>query len=318
MWTFRKHRHLKPEALSEYLDGRLHGAAREKVARELESCASCREELESLQATVLLLQDLPEVQVPRAFTLAGPPPEPVAERPPVHLRMPNWAYAGAASLAGLALAVLVSADATGLLTPVPATVSPRASSAAAPAQEHAAATAAPDALAAAAPTESPVPKPQVAAPENESIQSFRTMQESEDDGGVGKAPAPPSGEPDATLAPEQETMALAVPTPGPEPSPSEDAVRAALPEADGPRGPAGPNGPAGPPGPEAARAPTEDRAPEQAPIAEPQALPQRNTGQESGTPLVWRVLEGVVAALALAFLVGLVLRRRQARRIAGN
>jgi anti-sigma factor RsiW len=307
MWTFRKHRHLKLETLSEYLDGRLHSAAREKVARGLESCASCREELESLRATALLLQDLPEVQVPRAFTLAGPPPERVTEQPSVHLRMPNWAYAGAASLAGLALAVLVSADATGLLTPGPATVSPGASSAATPAQEHAAATAAPDALAAAAPTETPVPKPQVAAPEPESIQSFRAMQESEGDGGAEKSPAPSSGEPSATPAPEQETMATLqmAPTPGQEPS-----------EADSPRGPQGPEASSAtdqepPP-------PTEDRASEQAPVAEPEALPQRDAGQEQGTPLVWRVLEGVAAALALAFLAGLVFRWRQSRRVAGN
>ena len=309
MWIFRKHRHFKPETLSEYLDGQLPGAAREKVARELESCAACRGELESLRATVLLLRDLPEMRVPRTFILAGPPPEPVAARPPVPLRMPNWAYAGAASLAGLALAVLVSADATGLLTPGPRPVSPGASAAAAPAQQDAAATATPDTLAAAAPTETPVPKPQAAAPEPESLRSFRATQESGAGGGPEKAPAAPAGEPDETPTPDQKTMALAAPTPKPEPS-----------EDGGPRGPQGPEAPsAADKGPSATlQPPAEDRPSEQAPVAEPKAVPQREAGQEQGTPLAWRVLEGVAAALALAFLVGLVLRWRQSRRVAGN
>jgi hypothetical protein len=298
MWIFRKHRHLKPETLSEYLDGQLHGGAREKVARELESCPSCREELESLRATVLLLQDLPQTTVPRSFTLAGPPPAPVAAQPPMHLRAPGWAYAGAASLAGLALAVMVSADATGLLAPSSATVSPQASSVAALAQEDTAATATPDTLAAAAPTETPEPG---------SVQSFRAIPGPEADRGVEDSSAPPSGQPEATPVPDQETMALqAEPAPRAGPSVEREAKSPDAANATEPQGP------------EAATGPAEHQPSEPAPIAEPKALPQENAGQVAGTSLVWRVLEGAAAALTLAFLIGLVLRWRQSRRLAGN
>ena len=49
--------------------------------------------------------------------MPGPPPAAVAVRPPVPLRMPQWAYSGAAATAALVFAVLVSADVTGLLAP---------------------------------------------------------------------------------------------------------------------------------------------------------------------------------------------------------
>ena len=299
MWIFRKHRHIKPETLSEYLDGQLQGAARAKVARKLESCVSCREELEGLRATILLLQDLPQMAVPRSFTLAGPPPEPVAAaQPPAHLRAPGWAYAGAASLAGLALAVMVSADATGLLTPSSGTVSPEASSVAALAQEDAAATTTPDTLPATAPTKTPEPG---------SIQSFRAIPGPEAGRGAEDSSAPPSGQPEATPVPDQETMAMqAEPTPGAEPS-----------EERGAKSPDAANA-TGPQGPEAATGPTEDKPSEAAPVVEPKPLPQQDAGQEAGTPLVWRALEGVAAALALVFLIGLVLRWRQSRRVNGN
>ena len=129
MWIFGRHRHLSAELLSEYLDERLSGAQQARVAQQVESCTSCRDELENLRATVSLLQALPELPMRRTFTLAAPPPEPITLRQPVAFRAPNWVYAGAASVAGLALAVLISADTVGLLTtpaPVDRTISSQA------------------------------------------------------------------------------------------------------------------------------------------------------------------------------------------------
>ena len=120
MWILRRgHRHLGPDTLAEYMDGRLGVAARERVDQELASCADCREELEELQATVSLLQQLPMEPVPRSFTMPAPSVQPASPRIFAPLRMPQWVYAGAASAAVVVLAVLVSADATGLLEPGP-------------------------------------------------------------------------------------------------------------------------------------------------------------------------------------------------------
>ncbi len=48
MGIFNRHRHLRPEILSEYLDGRLDQGHQELVARRLADCAACREELDTL------------------------------------------------------------------------------------------------------------------------------------------------------------------------------------------------------------------------------------------------------------------------------
>ena len=116
MWIFGKHRHIDTATLSEFLDGRLAGRGRDRIERAMAACAQCREELDSLRATAALLRELPELTPPRSFVLpaapvAGPA---VAARPPLFSgflprRAPGWAYAGAASLAGLALLVGVLA-----------------------------------------------------------------------------------------------------------------------------------------------------------------------------------------------------------------
>ena len=58
------HKHLNPETLAEYLDGRLAGTAMAQVNQRLTSCATCREELDSLRTTVSLLKQLPQVVLP--------------------------------------------------------------------------------------------------------------------------------------------------------------------------------------------------------------------------------------------------------------
>jgi len=113
----RGHTHINQDDLSEYLDGRLSGTAAARIDLRLTECASCRRDLDALRSTVSLLQQMPELTLPRSFIMPGPPPAPVALRPPAPLRMPQWVYSGAAATAALVFAILVSADATGLLAP---------------------------------------------------------------------------------------------------------------------------------------------------------------------------------------------------------
>ena len=125
MGIFNRHRHLKPEILSEFLDGRLDQHHQELADRRLAECPACREELNTLEATVSALQNLPDLPLPRSFTLpAAPSPGYPAElvrkpAPPASLvmKMPTWAYGSAASLAGLALALMLSVEAAGLGSP---------------------------------------------------------------------------------------------------------------------------------------------------------------------------------------------------------
>lgn len=121
MWIFGKHRHINPDTLSQYLDDRLSLRARERVDRAVAACAHCREELESRRVTLSLLRELPPIPPPRSFTLPAPPvTEPTLAAGSATSRLaalPTWAYAGAAAIAGIALALLVLADAGGLTTP---------------------------------------------------------------------------------------------------------------------------------------------------------------------------------------------------------
>ena len=225
------------------------------------SCAACRENLESLRATVSLLQSLPMTPPRRSFTMAAPPPELVAARPPTPLRMPSWVYAGAASLAGLALAVLISTDATGILAPDGRVASVEPSDIAAPPPAEATVPSE-SAVAQAAPT----PDLQGATPPQEKeVRSMAAVPEGEA-GGEQQGLAAPAVEAEGALT---ERAAPATETEPPQPADMSQ-------ESD------------------------------QAPV----------TGSK-GTAVVWRVLEGVAAALALAFLLGLVLKRRASRRTKG-
>lgn len=62
--------HINVELLSAFLDGQVSQAERALVESHLSGCALCRDELESLRRTVLLMQALPRVRVPHAFTLS--------------------------------------------------------------------------------------------------------------------------------------------------------------------------------------------------------------------------------------------------------
>jgi hypothetical protein len=109
---FGRQRHLSQRVLNEYLDALLPAAVRQGADRHLAVCDTCRQELEGISGVVSLLRQAPQVPLRRSFIFAAPPP--AAAKAPMLLRLPNWSYAGAASLAGLVLAVLVSTDALGV------------------------------------------------------------------------------------------------------------------------------------------------------------------------------------------------------------
>jgi len=119
MWLLRStHKHIAQDTLNEYLDERLQDRALETVEQQLGECDACRLELEELCATVAMMQTLPMEAPRRSFVMSAPPPEPARAHPMLALRAPNWVYAGAASVA--ALAVTISVDATGGLSSDPA------------------------------------------------------------------------------------------------------------------------------------------------------------------------------------------------------
>ena len=68
----RNHKRLRV-LLSSYVDGEVSEAEAREVDRHLDGCAECRIELEELQATVSLLSQLPEFELPRSFVLTEAP-----------------------------------------------------------------------------------------------------------------------------------------------------------------------------------------------------------------------------------------------------
>lgn len=63
------HRDLWLPLISDYIDGILPEASRNRLELHLAECATCPSDLEGLQQTVGLLQRLPEIPAPRSFTL---------------------------------------------------------------------------------------------------------------------------------------------------------------------------------------------------------------------------------------------------------
>ena len=117
MWFLGGHRHLTEGRLSDYVSGRLSAAERARLERAVEECALCREEVESLQQTRALLQALPGEPLPRSFVFSEAPAPAESEghrtaQAPA-FRMPGWAYAGAAAVAGVAALVFVLSGAAG-------------------------------------------------------------------------------------------------------------------------------------------------------------------------------------------------------------
>ena len=278
MWTIRRsHQHIKTETLSEYLDDRLQGGALARVDQRLASCGVCREELESLRATVTILRDLPVEATRRSFTMAAPPPKPVPARPSPLLRAPQWAYAGAASVAAVVLIVLVSVDATGQL-----------------------AADKPDNLVA-------VEAPKSDQVGTEAIEGGTEGRDSAEPAPVAAAPVTEEMAVEASPAP----VAMAA-EPGPKeeraaPIAKEDLKSEVQPDGDTPETRIQTAAPE-------ERTRIDGRqAEEQVPIAgvAPKEMPEH---QQEATATFWRVLEVLAGALGLVFLTGLAFRWKISRR----
>jgi len=92
--------------LSESIDNRLGSEDKSLVEHHLESCEACSKELESLRMTVRLLHRVPEVSVPRSFTIAVPEPRQEGVLGPRSLR---W-LRPATAVAAIVLVVLLAGD----------------------------------------------------------------------------------------------------------------------------------------------------------------------------------------------------------------
>lgn len=342
----RSHQHIKNDTLSEYLDGRIPGSALLRFEQDLAACQSCQDDMESLRSTITMLRELPEEAPRRSFVMTAPPPM-HARTPssafglPNFLRVPQWAYAGAASLAVIVFVALISADASGLLAPdgtsqehiqVAATTQELESQAAAPQAASASVEASADdqdttqtmAFTAAASTVAPE-KGLAAAPPQESLVQESLVQESgrqepavqesraSETGGAAilqqaaaapaSAPEDPAEEP-AEKPPESPGLTSStVVTKQPASEPTEGAS-----------GPAGASGDAArdttaAPEPALIAQPEVERAPATAPV--PAEIPQR---QNEGTAAVWRVLEIVAAIFGLIFLAAMGLKWKLSKR----
>jgi hypothetical protein len=92
--------------LSEYIDNRLGSEDKRLVEHHLESCEACSKELESLRMTVRLLHRVPEVSVPRSFTIPVPEPKREGVLGSSSLR---W-LRPATAIAAIVLVVLLAGD----------------------------------------------------------------------------------------------------------------------------------------------------------------------------------------------------------------
>ena len=90
--------------LSAYVDGQVSESEASRIEQHLGGCEEYRLELDSLRATVALLRDLPQLEVPRSFTLAEAPYSVRYTRPVV------WGAGLATSLAALLLVALLMVD----------------------------------------------------------------------------------------------------------------------------------------------------------------------------------------------------------------
>ena len=110
---------MSADRLADYVSGRSTRQESSRIEGALEKCDQCREELESLQETRSLLQALPDFALPRSFVLPAAPAHIPASGPARSViawpGVPVWAYAGAASVAAVAIFLFVATDGGGWL-----------------------------------------------------------------------------------------------------------------------------------------------------------------------------------------------------------
>ena len=237
VWLWNRHRRCR-RLLSAYLDGEVTASERRMVAEHLPECGACTSELEGLKMTVALLRDLPDLPVPRSFTLERAPAP--ADSGTGLLRAARLATAAVGSLAAV---MLVGTMAVGVLTggadEEAAFDSPAAMAEAAPAQapvSKAAAPAAPAAPAAAAAMQAaPAPTAAVETSLTPVVAAMAasipdTAEETEETAATAAETETPAPSPSATPLPSPtvtpapvEAMSQAAADPRPEEEPSADA-----------------------------------------------------------------------------------------------
>lgn len=308
MWLLRPaHKHIGQDTLSEHLDGRLRGRPLERVERQLGECDACRQDLAELQATVAMMRQLPMETPHRSFVMTAPPPEPARARPNLALRAPNWVYAGAASVAALALAITVSLDATGGLSSGPLRREIE-STALAPTAASEQVT-----ITSGSATESAVESVEETAPPPLAAAADQPVQEEPAGEGTAAftAAAAPIATPAPVVAPDTATQDSGVTfteSAGVEPGPT--GVVPDDGQALGTRSTAGAGDTS------SAENQTAKSLPIEAPIpiserAEPELFDE---GADRDTSIWWRVLEAAAGALAVVSLAGLALRWSAGRR----
>lgn len=102
-WSHRRFRDL----LSTYIDRRLDEPQTTALEKHLATCAPCRQELQTLRATVTLLNALPRAVPQRSFALAKQPQ--VSRAAPTYL----WGMRAATAIASVALLLLIAGDLLG-------------------------------------------------------------------------------------------------------------------------------------------------------------------------------------------------------------
>lgn len=102
-WSHRRFRNL----LSPYIDRRLDEPQMATLEEHLATCGPCQEELQTLRATVSLLQALPHAIPRRSFALTERPE--VSRAAPAYL----WGMRAATAMASVALVLLLAGDLLG-------------------------------------------------------------------------------------------------------------------------------------------------------------------------------------------------------------
>ena len=206
--------HVDVDTLSAYLDHQIAPAERARVEGHLADCIACRDELDGLRRTVTLLQALPRVPVPRAFTLSEA--QVGIRRPEPRPAWVGWTR-GLAAVTAIALVAVVAVSllnrpswqpAATLARIGPTTVAPQpAVQPAAPAESAPA-----EVLAKAPPPAEPTPMAKQAVAKAAAVADTAAATVAAETGPVAPAAEPAASEPEA-IPPAAETADAAAEAP---------------------------------------------------------------------------------------------------------
>ncbi|MQF83153.1 hypothetical protein FIM02_03205 [SAR202 cluster bacterium AD-802-E10_MRT_200m] len=101
--------HLDEQVISSYVDNELQDAMMPVVESHLKGCADCRVEVSTIQQTMRLLHEVPEIPEPRSFMIHLPV---LSSRQ--LLRLPLMWMRGAAVAVGMVVMLMVGVDAAGI------------------------------------------------------------------------------------------------------------------------------------------------------------------------------------------------------------